>query len=147
MNPESISPFTAHQKRLIRQSFESVREYSDSVVLLFYGRLFELDPSARHLFKISIREQAKKLLETLGTVVDALDHFEPLRAKLTELGKRHVAYGVRPDQYDTLRNALLWAMGQALGAEFDRETKSAWDSLLVSISAVMLEAAAQETAR
>jgi len=143
MRPGTALPLNAHQKRLIRESFESVREYSDAVVLLFYGRLFELEPAARGLFKIDIREQARKLMDTLGTVVDALDRFEQLNATLLELGQRHVTYGVQPRYYETLRTALLWAMGQALDVDFDRETRAAWEALLIAISAVMLEGAAQ----
>ncbi len=40
---------------------------------------------------------------------------------------------------------LQWAMGQALGVEFDQETRQAWESILITISTVMLEAAAQQT--
>jgi hemoglobin-like flavoprotein len=132
------------QKRLLRDSFESVREYADSVALLFYGRLFELAPQVRPLFKISIREQAEKLMRTLGTVVDALDRFEELRPSLLELGRKHVGYGVEPRHYEILRSALLWAVGQALGAEFDRETRAAWEAMLIAVSQVMLEGAAAQ---
>jgi hypothetical protein len=41
----------------------------------------------------------------------------------------------------------MWAMGQALGVEFGRETRAAWESLLGTISAVMLEAAAAAAPR
>ena len=138
-------PLSPRQKNQIRQSFESLAEYSDSAVLLFYGRLFEIAPNLRPLFKIDIRVQARKLMDTLSTVVAALDNFEQLRDRLTDLGRKHVGYGVQPQDYDTLRKALLWALGQALGAELDRETKAAWDELLIAISAVMLEGAAQQT--
>jgi hemoglobin-like flavoprotein len=142
-NPEySLS---TQQKRLVRESFESVREYEESVVLLFYGRLFEIAPEARKLFKIDIREQSRKLVDTLTLVVNALDRFEALLPQLADLGVRHAGYGVEPYLYEKLRTALLWAMGQALGVEFDRETRAAWESLLTTISAVMLEAAAQHT--
>lgn len=134
---------TAKQKRLVRDSFESVRAYGDSVVVLFYGRLFEIAPETRALFKIDIREQARKLREMLGTTIDALDKFEELVPVLGELGQKHVGHGVQPYQYEKLRSALLWAFGQALGLEFDRETRAAWDQLLTSISGVMLDAAAQ----
>src|ERR1700720_3828371 len=64
---------TPRQKRLVRESFESLREYSDSVVLLFYGRLFELAPQTRGMFKIGIPEQARKLMNTLTSLIEALD--------------------------------------------------------------------------
>ncbi|SPE41319.1 hypothetical protein SBA3_4220008 [Candidatus Sulfopaludibacter sp. SbA3] len=142
MNSTTTLTLSERQKRLVRESFESIGEYSDSVVLLFYGRLFELAPQVRGLFKIEIREQAVKLLDMLKTVVDALDRFEELRPQLAELGRKHAGYNVQPAYYQVLVTALMWAFGQALGLEFTRETRTAWEALLGAISSVMLEGAA-----
>jgi nitric oxide dioxygenase len=133
---------TPRQKRLVRESFESVSEYSDSVILLFYGRLFELAPQARGMFKIGMDEQAGKLMSTLASLVDALDRFEELRQYLADLGRRHAGYNVEPAHYQLLKTALMWAFGQALDIEFDRETRAAWELLLDAVSAVMIEGAA-----
>jgi nitric oxide dioxygenase len=138
-------PLSSKQKLLVRESFQSLKEYETSIIVLFYGRLFEIAPETRALFKIDIREQAKKLMDTLQTTVDALDRFEELLPVLADLGRRHVVYGVQPYQYERLRSALTWAMGQALGLEYDRETRAAWDQLLSTVAAVMLEAAAAHT--
>jgi hemoglobin-like flavoprotein len=143
MKPTHELSLSIKQVRLVRESFESLREYETSVVLLFYGRLFEIAPVTRALFKIDIHEQATKLTETLRMTVEILDRFEQLVPVLAELGRKHATYGVQAYQYDKLRSALLWAMGQALGLEFDRETRAAWDQLIATISAVMLEAASQ----
>jgi len=143
MKPAPNLLLSTKQKRLVRDSFESVQAYGISVVVLFYGRLFEIAPETRALFQIDIREQSKKLAETLRTTIEALDRFEELLPALAELGRKHVGYGVQSYHYEKLRSALLWALGQALGLEFDRETRTAWDQLLSMISAVMLDAAAQ----
>jgi len=142
MSAAPVFDLTPRQKRLVRDSFESVREYSDSVVLLFYGRLFELAPEARGMFKIEMHAQARKLMDMLISLVDALDRGEELRAQLAELGARHAGYGVAPAHYDLLATALLWAFGQALELEFHRETRAAWSSLLTGVSKIMLEGAA-----
>jgi hemoglobin-like flavoprotein len=133
---------TPRQKRLVRDSFDSVREYSDdSVVLLFYGRLFELAPQTRGMFKIGMPEQAHKLMATLTTLVESLDRFEELRQNLADLGRRHAGYKVEPAHYRLLVTALMWAFGQALDLEFDRETRTAWEHLLGAVSATMIEGA------
>jgi hypothetical protein len=36
----------------------------------------------------------------------------------------------------------MWAFGQALDLEFDRETREAWEHLLGAVSAIMIEGAA-----
>jgi|SRR5215470_5508241 len=143
MKPPPNLLLSKKQKQLVRDSFESIEAYGTSVVVLFYGRLFETAPETRALFKIDIREQARKLEDTLRTTVAALDNFEELLPVLAELGRRHVKYGVQSYQYEKLRLSLLWAFGQALGLEFDHETRAAWDQLLSLISAVMQSGAAQ----
>ncbi len=129
----------AEQVELIRSSFDLITEYSDSVIKLFYGRLFELEPAARGLFKISIPEQAKKLYDTLGLLIRSLDDFETLRAELAIMGRNHAGYGVLPRHYESLRSAMLWAFGQALGPDFDRPTREAWFQLLTAVSTAMME--------
>ena len=130
---------TLDQQRLIAGSFADIAEMAGPIAHLFYGRLFELAPGVRGLFKVSLEEQSKKLLEMLATIVNALDHPEDLRPRLAELGRKHVTYGVKPEHYDFVRKALLWALAQALEGEFDPETKDAWDQLLRAVAAAMLD--------
>ena len=117
---------TAHQIRLVRDSVESLREDAVPFAMLFYGKLFELDPGSRRLFHNDLAVQGRKIMDMLTSVVESLDDFEPMRPRLAELGRRHAEYGVRPEQYDTLTTALLWSVGQALGASFDVPTREAW---------------------
>jgi len=132
-----IDAMTPDQCRLVRQTFPALREYEVSLALLFYGKLFELDPRARKLFHNDLALQSQKLLDMLASVVESLENLEPLRARLTELGHRHAEYGVRPEQYDTLTTALLWAIAQALGADFDDATHNAWRHAINSVSMIM----------
>jgi len=129
------------EKRLVRESLQSMREYENSVLVLFYGRLFEIAPEARPLFHIDIHEQSAKLMGTLTTLIDALDRFDQTAPHLLDLGRKHVTYGVQPYLYERLRTALVWALGQALGAEFGRDTRAAWEALLTAVSTVMQEGA------
>jgi len=141
------SGLNSQQKRLVRESFESLEEYSDTVVRLFYGRLFEIAPQVRGLFRIDIREQSRKLQDMLTSIVAALDRFDEFQPVLADLGRRHVTYGAKPEHYDALRVALLWAFGHALNSAFDRPTKAAWDQLLRNVSNAMLQGAAQPADR
>jgi len=130
---------STRQKQLVRESFESVADYSNSLTKLFYGRLFKIAPGLRSLFKNSLEEQSKKLLQMLVTIVNSLDHWQDLQPQLAELGRKHVAYGIKPEHYDVVRTALLWALAQALEYQFDPETKTAWDQLLRAVSTAMLD--------
>src|SRR5215468_2519095 len=104
---------TPDQRRLVQTSFDALREQAGPMGLLFYGKLFELDPGARRLFHIDLDEQVRKLMETLGWVVQSLDQFDSMKERLAELGRKHADIGVRNEQYDTITTALVWAIGQA----------------------------------
>jgi hypothetical protein len=54
MTPEHI--------RLVETSFAAVEPIADDAAALFYGRLFELDPSLKALFKHDMTEQGKHLI-------------------------------------------------------------------------------------
>ena len=126
------------QDQVIRDSFQVIHENPEAIAMLFYGRLFNLDPSLRALFKTDMRTQSKKLMDTLAAVVDSLDHLDRMRPFISELGRKHaVEYGVRPEHYRTVLDALLWAIGQALQPHFYPETRQAWKSVLEDIAREM----------
>ena len=138
---------TERQKGLIRGSLDSINEFSGAVVRLFYGRLFEIAPHVRPMFKTEIGEQSRRLGEMLNMIAGALDRFDEFRPVLADLGRRHVEYGVRPEHYELLRSALLWTFGNALGVQFDRETRAAWDLLIGMVASEMLAGAAAAQTR
>ena len=133
---------TASQKQYIRMSFPVIAEVLGPVALLFYGRLFQLDPSLKPMFRSDIEVQGRKLMDMLTAVVKHLDDFERLEGTLRALGQRHAAYGVRPEHYDTVQRAFLWALGQTLDVEFYPEVRAAWKSVLTEVGDVMKAGAA-----
>jgi len=135
---------TPEETRLVRESFASLARNAETMAMVFYGRLFELDPSLRALFNVPLSEQSRKLLDTLKVAIEAVDHFETLRPRLAELGRKHVSYGTQPHHYEVVNDALLWALHQTLGARFDSTTKAAWHSLLNAITRAMLEVCEQK---
>ena len=132
---------TPEQKSLVQGTFEQVVPISEKAAELFYGRLFELDPSLRALFKTNLREQGIKLMQTLGYCVARLDKLEEILPAVRDLGKRHVKYGVSAAHYDTVGSALLWTLEQGLGPAFTPDVKEAWTMVYVTLSGVMKESA------
>ena len=128
---------TADQRRLVRDSFEALRPMAGPVVLLFYGKLFEVAPSVRPMFLNDITLQGRKLMDMLSAIVEALDDFQSIRARLEDLGRKHAGYGVRPEHYETLTSALLWTLAEALGADFDARTSEAWKIALRAVNEAM----------
>ena len=58
---------TPEQVTLVKSSWEKVVPIADKAAELFYGKLFELDPSVKPLFKGDMVEQGAKLMKMIGT--------------------------------------------------------------------------------
>jgi hemoglobin-like flavoprotein len=53
-----------------------------------------------------------------------------------------VTYHVQPAHYDTVGAALLWTLGQGLGAAFTPPVEAAWTEAYTILATVMKDAAA-----
>ncbi|MEK8088045.1 globin family protein [Aquabacterium sp. A3] len=133
---------TPEQVALIQTSWQKVVPIREKAAELFYGKLFELDPALKPLFKGDIKEQGRKLMMMLNTVVTNLEKLDSLVPAVQDLGKRHVAYGVKDAHYGTVGAALLWTLGAGLGDAFTADTEAAWTEAYTVLSTVMKDAAA-----
>jgi hemoglobin-like flavoprotein len=136
----------ATQIELVQSSFSQVLPIADDAAALFYGRLFELDPSLRPLFRGDMKEQGKKLMTMIAVVVNGLKKLEQILPAVQTLGARHSAYGVRDEHYDTVGAALIWTLGQGLGDAFTDEVRDAWVAAYTLLATTMKDAAAQAAA-
>ena len=138
MTPEQIS--------LIRASWQLVLPISDDAAALFYGRLFEVDPSLRPMFRGDMTEQGRKLMQMITTVVRSLDRPDRVIGAVEALGARHAGYGVRDEHYDTVGAALLWTLEQGLGDAWSAPLADAWAEAYGTLAGVMQAAAARSAA-
>jgi len=138
---EEAGPLTEEQIRLIRASWQRVLPIKGQAAGLFYGRLFELDPSVKHLFKGKLDYQGDKLMTTLNVVVNSLENLNEIEAMLQAMAKRHIIYGVEAAHFETVGAALLWVLEQGLGEYFTDEVEEAWTVAYGLIATTMKEAA------
>lgn len=132
---------TAAQKTLVQDSFKNIATIADDAAVLFYQRLFELDPRLRPMFRGDMAEQRKKLMQMITAAVKGLDRLEQLVPVVQDLGRRHAAYGVAEEHYDTVGAALLWTLEAGLGRAFTAEVKEAWTAVYVLLATTMKNAA------
>lgn len=132
---------TPAQIQLVQSTWAQVLPIADTAATLFYGRLFELDPALRPLFKPDLAAQKKNLMQTLGFAVGGLNNPEALLPAVKQLGKRHAGYNVKDEHYDTVAAALLWTLEQGLGAGFTPDVKAAWTAVYVTLADTMKQAA------
>ena len=134
MNPEEIA--------LVQSTWQQVIPIKETAAELFYGKLFQLDPSLRALFKGDMQEQGRKLMTMIGLAVTSLTRLEQLMPVIQDLGRRHAVYGVTAAHYGTVATALLWTLEQGLGTAFTVDVKSAWTKTYTVLANAMQEAAA-----
>jgi hemoglobin-like flavoprotein len=137
---------TPAQKLLVQTTFTKVVPITDTAASLFYGRLFEIDPALRPLFKGDLVEQGRKLIKMIGVAVNGLDRLEQIVPAVQQLGVRHMAYGVKDEHYVTVAVALLWTLEQGLGADFTPDVREAWTAAYTLLAETMKAAAATAAA-
>ena len=136
MTPDQVSE--------IRASFSKVAPIAEQAAALFYGRLFEIAPEVRPLFKASdMKEQGRKLMGTLAVVVKGLDDLPALMPAVNALAIKHNGYGVTAAHYAPVGAALLWTLEQGLGDGFTPAVRDAWTSAYGTLSGAMIAAAGQ----
>lgn len=118
---------TPSQVALVRSSFSQLAPIAPQAAALFYGNLFEADPSLRKLFKGDMAHQGERLMTMIGGAVRMLDQPAALLPVLRSLGARHGGYGVVPAHYDTVGAALLKTLEQGLEDAWTPEVAAAWD--------------------
>ena len=107
----------------------------------FYRHLFERAPELRRLFVNTVMaKQHQLLLNQLVWSVRELRHLPALLENLGQLGERHRLYGVRPEHFPAAAAALLAALEETLGPEFDAGARAAWTQTIESVASAMQRA-------
>ena len=129
---------TPEQILLVRSSWPAIAENADALTTHFYAHLFEIDHGAARLFSgVDMAAQKKKLAQALSVVVHALDNIDSLLPALAGLAKRHMNYGVEDRHFDSVGDALLWALDDVLGDAFTSDVRDAWAQAYAIVSSVM----------
>jgi len=132
---------TPTQVELVQQSFSKVAPIADQAAALFYGRLFEIAPEVKPLFRGDMKEQGRKLMGTLAVVVGGLTKLDTILPAASALAKKHVAYGVQASHYTPVGAALLWTLEKGLGPDWTPELATAWVTAYTTLSGYMISEA------
>ncbi|KAJ54417.1 hemin receptor [Actibacterium mucosum KCTC 23349] len=130
------------QITLIQDSFAKVVPIKDTAAELFYADLFETAPAVKPYFANSdMKEQGTKLMATLGVVVNGLRDLDAIVPVAQQLAVKHVDYGVKPGDYDSVGASLLRTLEKGLGDAWTPEVKEAWVTAYTTLAGVMKDAA------
>ena len=98
-------------------------------------------PACAACFPDDLREQKKTLIGMLATAVTNLHRIDTIIPAVEDLAKRQVGYGVKPEHYRPVGEALSWPLEQGLGTDFTPPVKKAWTDTYLTLSGVMQGAA------
>lgn len=135
---------TPEQVTMVQESWEKVVPIQDTAADLFYGKLFELDPSLRPLFPENMSEQKRKLMLMITTAVRGLNDLAAIVPAVQAMGRRHKNYKVTAPMYDTVGAALLDTLEKGLGDGWSEELKEAWVLVYTTLAKTMIDAADEE---
>ncbi|QEC68421.1 hemoglobin [Panacibacter ginsenosidivorans] len=132
---------TEEQVILVKQSWKSFYNV-DAHILgdLFYSKLFFDNPRLRKMFPESMEAQHYKLINMLTAIVRRIDDPDALAEDIKNMSMRHTGYGVKPDHYRLVGNALLWTLEKGLGNSWNEKVKDAWRAFYEMIAAMMISA-------
>src|SRR5262245_31872621 len=94
----------------LEESFDLVAGRGDELMDEFYARLFATAPSVRVLFPRDMTTQKTMLLSALVLLRRSLRNLDEIVPTLKELGRRHVAYGAKPEHYPVVGTVLIASM-------------------------------------
>lgn len=128
---------------LLKESWSHVEVYGDDLANHFYARLFLADPDLRDLFPVEMTAQRSRLLESLVSIIQAVDDPDRFDEYLWTLGRAHRRFHVEPAHYAIMGTALLDTLRQYAGVRWSIEYDQAWRDAYDAIATRMLRAAEQ----
>ncbi len=135
------------QIKLVKQSWKLFRNIEPSKVGdLFYSKLFADNPQLRKMFPKDMDQQYTKLIDMITVIVVRLDHLNTLTGEISTMAQRHNDYGVKPEHYILVGNALLWTLEKGLGKDWTDKTKEAWSSCYTTLADTMINAVSKTPA-
>ena len=126
----------------LEASFDLIAPRGDELVDTFYTRLFAAAPAVKPLFaRTDLAHQKTMLLATLVLLRKSLRDLGAVVPKLRELGRKHAAYGARPEHYPVVGEVLIASMAEVAGSRWRPEYGRAWSDALAVVAGVMQEGA------
>jgi hemoglobin-like flavoprotein len=131
---------------LLLSSFTKIEPQASAFAATFYQILFTKYPQIRPLFSATdMEKQQNKLIEALKLVMVNVHKPDTLTTILKNLGKRHVGYGAVLTDYPLIGDALLQALAQHLGKDWNAEVQQAWTLAYGMIADTMAAGAIEVT--
>ncbi|UTA47661.1 methyl-accepting chemotaxis protein [Simiduia sp. 21SJ11W-1] len=134
----------AEQVALVRKGWSQLAPHAERASNVFLETVVKHDPSLSHLFEGSITERGAELVESLDTIISALDDEKELAAQFMNIGQQYTPYGVLPDHSPVIKRSLMETLEEILGKKFDDDAYLAWSAFYNQATDILNSIDAQE---
>jgi len=130
----------------IRETFAYLGKAGDEAVGYFYAWLFLRRPELRLLFPPAMDEQRDRLFRALVRIVESLSTPDEMARYLAHLGRDHRKYGVEPEMYEAVGEALVATLRTFAAEAFTPAAEEAWTQTYAAAAALMIRSAEEDAA-
>ncbi len=130
----------------LKASWARVGAHGDRVAQYFYSLLFVARPELRTMFPVSMASQRDRLVGALGRVLSHVDDVGPVVPFVQGLGRDHRKFGVQPEHFPMVGQALLETLAYFEGDAWTPELAADWTAAYQLVAGVMVESAAESAA-
>ncbi len=131
--------FTDEQINRLGSSFQLIEPRLDSVVSVFYTKLFETAPALRASFPSDMSGQRGHMNAALKLVAKNITNLENLAEPLRQMGARHIEYGAQEAQFPVVRDVMVASLADVAGYAWTPQLSADWGAALDAVSSYMIE--------
>ncbi|MET7337437.1 globin domain-containing protein [Nonomuraea sp. NPDC005650] len=131
----------------LRDNFELVAKYGDSVPLYLFSDLFLRVPGYREMFPVSMRNQRDRLMRALAFAVEHAGGLQEITPYLHQLARSHRKLGVANEHYVQWSASVVSTMQRFSGNTWDDGLDREWREFLGALSRVLVDGAKQDATK
>ncbi|XP_027046996.1 neuroglobin-like [Pocillopora damicornis] len=129
----SSKALSEDDKVLVRDTWREATKPEREAGQKLFKRIFQIAPEAQDYFSSSDLESDEfqghitSVISTLDKALQNLDDLTPLLPTLERLGTIHANMGIKRQQLNVVKQALLFTLSQELRELFTDECRKAWE--------------------
>lgn len=123
----------------IKETVPLIAAEAENITTRMYEILFSKYPETKPLFANATSDQHKKLAGAIAAFAGNVDRLDVLGNAVDKMATSHVATRVQPMHYPMVADALITAMGDVLGDDFNEERKDAWTEGYTFLAGILMD--------
>jgi len=127
----------------IKESTPLIAKHAEEITSRMYEILFSKYPETKPLFAAAEGDQHKKLAGAIAAFATNIDRLDALSGAVEKMSTTHVATNVKSIHYPMVGDALITAIGDILGKDFNDTYKKAWGEAYGFLGVILMSREAE----